>query len=249
MDTENLDIFQNAIEYFKIWAAERQNILEELKRIKDEIQRQVRIHTIGSITYSSVGFVGAALTIAGIVKAPFTVGVSLALTVAAIATGLTSGVAGVTHGVVKLGIVKKQCKIAERSLKKHNETCEEMKNIIINLTKEIDMNDCHSFETSHFYEYIGLLIQIGYIGFDEIPELVQKCQAVSHGVTKLSVVLAAAGILFDIGCIIYNAVNLAKFEKGKLCTEAAKLQTVIEQMEKEYETLKDFFEESHTERR
>ena len=69
------------------------------------------------------------------------------------------------------------------------------------------------------------------------------------GVTKLSVVLAAVGIIVDLGSLIYNAINLAKFEKGKLCTEATKLQTVIEQMEKEYETLNNFLEESHAERR
>ena len=60
---------------------------------------------------------GGGLVIAGIVTAPFTFGASLALTVAGVATGLTSGVAGVTHGVVKLGIVGKQCQIAEKSLK------------------------------------------------------------------------------------------------------------------------------------
>lgn len=59
-----------------------------------------------SITYSSVGLVGGGLAIAGIFTTPFTFGASLGLTVAGIATGVTSGVAGVTHGAVKFGIVK-----------------------------------------------------------------------------------------------------------------------------------------------
>ena len=270
---ENLDSFKKARVYFKTWSSERQNILEELRRIKDEIQRQDRIHTIGSITYSSVGLVGGGLAIAGIVTAPFTFGASLALTVAGVATGVTSGVAGVTHGVVKLGIVRKQCQIAERSLKKHNETCEEMKKIINKLTNDMVMKDCHSLETSHVWECIKRLIQIGYIASVEIPDLVQKCQAVSvysntgninetnkvlssqgptkaivqsvckdvsQGVTKLSIVLVAAGIIVDLGSLIYNAINLAKFEKGKLCTVATKLQRVIKQMEDENEVLNNF---------
>ena len=47
---------------------------------------------------------------------------------------------------------------------------------------------------------------------------------VSQGVTKLSVVLVAARIIVDLWSLIYNAVNLAKFEEDKLCTEATKLQ-------------------------
>ena len=108
MDLENLDSFKNAKQYFKIWVPERQNILEELRRIRDEIQRQARIHTIGSITYSSVGLVGGGLAIAGIVTAPFTFDASLALTGAGVAKGVTFRFAGVTHGVVNIGQFEEQ---------------------------------------------------------------------------------------------------------------------------------------------
>lgn len=100
--------FVKARDYYKeTWATERREILKELESFRDEIQRQAKIHSIGSITYSSVGLVGGGLAIGGIVTAPFTFGASLGLTVAGIVTGVTSGVAGVTHGAVKFGIVKK----------------------------------------------------------------------------------------------------------------------------------------------
>ena len=106
---ESLDSFREIRKHFEIWAPERQNVLKELNIIKDEIQRRARIHTIGSITYSTVGLVSGGLAIAGIVTAPFTLGASLSLTVAGVATGVTSGVAGLTHGVVKIGLVRKNC--------------------------------------------------------------------------------------------------------------------------------------------
>ena len=286
MDLENLDSFKNAKQYFKIWAPERQNILEELRRIRDEIQRQARIHTIGCITYSSVGLVGGGLAIAGIVTAPVTFGASLALTVAGVATGVTSGVAGVTHGVVKFGIVKKHCNIAQESLKKHNKACKKMKELVLLLKNDIDtikadITDGHRLDTSHIKEgakQSGGVVSVG----KGIANLVQSSQAlavyriagnadevakvmrlgtalddiipsalkdVSKGVSKLSTealsVLAAVGIIIDLGSLIYNAVDLAKIEKGKLCSEAEKLHKVIEQMEHEYEVLNDCFNPNH----
>ena len=54
------------------------------------------------MTYSRVGLVGGALSVAGIAAAPVTFGTSLALTMAGVATGATSGLAGLTHGLVKM---------------------------------------------------------------------------------------------------------------------------------------------------
>nr|XP_022335914.1 uncharacterized protein LOC111132404 [Crassostrea virginica] len=277
---QNLESFKNAENYFKIWAPERQKILKELRRIKDEIQRQARIHTIGSITYSSVGLVGGGLAIAGIVTAPFTFGASLALTVAGVASGVTSGIAGVTHGVVKLGIVKKHVNIAQESLKKHEEACKKMKDLVSLLKEDIDtitadIADGYGLDSSHIKEGTKQSVRLVSVG-NGIANLVQSSQAlavyritgnvdevakvmrlatalddivpsalkdVSKGVSKLSTealsVLAAVGIIIDLGSLISNAVDLADIEKGKLCSEAEKFMEVIEQMEREYTVLKD----------
>lgn len=116
-------------------------MLKELKEIRDKVQEQARILSIGSITYSSIGLIGGGLTIAGIIAAPFTFGISLGLTAAGIATGATSAVAGVTHGVVKFGIVKQLCEDAKISLKQHKVSCENMRNMLKVLQKEVEVEN------------------------------------------------------------------------------------------------------------
>lgn len=284
---EHMDSVGKAQHFFdEKWAPERRRILKDLKSIKDEVQRQATIQSIGSITYSSVGIVGGGLVIAGIITAPFTLGVSLGLTVAGVATELTSGVAGVIHGAVKFGIVIRQCKNAKTSLMKHNDSCEKMK-LLLELLKQ-DMKSieksivvCYEMKNSYssivlelfelgvgvtfavknakylvdiskavnLYRIVGSvdevdrLLSIGKVLDDILPSVFKD---VSNGNTKLSTptssVLAAVGILFDVISLILNAVNLSKFKKGQLCSEAEKLQSIIEQMQQEYDVLTQFFD-------
>lgn len=121
--------------YTQNWQAGRVKVLKE---IRAKVQEQARILSIGSITYSSIGLVGGGLTIAGIIAAPFTFGISLGLTATGIATGVTSAVAGVTHGVVKFGIVKQLCEDAKLSLEQHEVSCENMRNMLKMLQKEVE---------------------------------------------------------------------------------------------------------------
>jgi hypothetical protein len=120
------------------WSAERTRVIAELKSIKDEVQRQAEIHSIGSITYSSVGIVGGGLALAGIIAAPFTLGASLGLTVAGVATGVTSGAAGLTHALVKLGIISSKCSDAKTNLENHGKTSDEMRRLLEELKKDVD---------------------------------------------------------------------------------------------------------------
>lgn len=123
--------------YHKEWAPERRRVLKDLESIRDEVQRQATMHSIGSITYSSVGLVGGGLAIAGIITAPFTFGVSLGLTVAGTATGVASGVAGVTHGAFKTRKVKTQINNAKTNLENHDKHCKEMTRFLELLKEDI----------------------------------------------------------------------------------------------------------------
>lgn len=280
---EHLDSFVKARNFYdETWAPERREVLNELEIIRDEIQRQAKIHSIGSITYSSVGLIGGGLAIAGIITAPFTFGASLGLTVAGIATGVTSGVAGVTHGAVKFGIVKKHINNAKTNLEKHEKSGKEMKSLLKLLKQDIqtieaNIQDCKELKASYLGEsLIGIggatgvatgivnlvnnskavdvyritgnvdevarVLSIGTALDDIVPSALKD---VSKGVTKLSTealsVLAAIGIVIDLGSLIWNAVDLSKFNKGQLCSEAEKLQKVIEQMQHEYDVLTKCF--------
>ena len=164
--------------YFQTWGPERQKVLEDLKIIRDEVQRQARIHSIGSITYSSVRIVGGVLSVAGVIAAPFTFGASLALTVAGAVTGVTSGVASVTHGAVRIRKVKQKIKDAKASLEKHNATCDEMKRLIILLKTEIkEFKDRHCLDISHESE-IKSQIDNAWALQKPIETLVQRSKAV-----------------------------------------------------------------------
>lgn len=279
---EDLKSYKNAQKYLKSWAPERQKILDDLKTFRDEIQRQARIHSIGSITYSSVGLVGGGLAIAGIISATLTFGASLVLTVAGFAAGLTSGVAGFTHGVVKIGIVKSQLTNAKTSLENHDAACRKMKSLIILLKEDIETIEANIKEIQHLQRLQGLsgatasLSALGIGGgieklvkssqetavfritdnADEVERMLSLGTAledivpsalkdVSREVSKLSTdalsVIAAVGILIDLGSLISNAVDLAKIEKGQLCAEAEKLDKVIQKMQHEYDVLKEYF--------
>lgn len=280
---EYLDSFANARHFYdETWATERREILKELESIRNEVQRQATIHSIGSITYSSVGLVGGGLAIAGIITAPFTFGVSLGLTVAGVATGVTSGVAGVTHGAVKTGIVKKQCNNAKTSLENHDKHCKEMKRLLELLKQDIEtikasINESNELKCSNFgqglkqirgvagvakgianlvkhskavdvyritgnVDEVARVLSIGTALDDIVPSALKD---VSKGVTKLSTealsVLAAIGILIDLWSMYWSAAELSKFNKGQLCSEAEKLQNVIDQMQHEYDVLTQCF--------
>ncbi|XP_062606254.1 apolipoprotein L3-like [Saccostrea cucullata] len=276
---ENKDSFKNARKYFKSWAPERRRVLMELKKIRDEIQQQAKNHSIGNIAYSIFGLIGGILSIAGIAMAPVTFGTSFILTMTGIATGVTSGVAGLTHGVVKIGIVKKHCNQAKAHLEKHETTCKEMKRLIklLELATDPKINDSNTLEISQVCQGVKQAGSIAALGkrifdlvektsalgvhritgnADEVARLLRlgtalddiaptAAKSVSKGVTKLSTealsTLAAIGIIIDLGSLIWNAVDLSKIEKGQLCAEAEKLQKVIEQMQREYDVLKECF--------
>ncbi|XP_056008129.1 apolipoprotein L3-like [Ostrea edulis] len=281
---EKFKSFKAAKTYFSdTWAPERKRVITELTSIKDEVQRQAKIHSIGSITYSSVGLVGGGLAIAGIVTAPFTFGASLGLTVAGIAAGVTSGVAGVAHGVVKIGIVKSKCNEAKTSLENHNTSSKKMKRLVGELMEQVDefklkIKGKNEFEISQIwdgmkrtggavmlargiselvvnsraadvYRIAGNTDEVARILSlsSELGDLVPSAMKdVSKGAAKLSAealsVLVAIGIVIDLGSLIYNAVDLSKMEKGKLCSEAEKLEKVIKNLEEEYDVLSNCFD-------
>lgn len=221
--------------YTQNWETGRKNVLQELKEIRDKVQEQARILSIGSITYSSVGVVGGGLTIAGIIAAPFTFGISLGMTVAGIATGVTSAVAGVTHGAVKFGIVKQLCEDAKISLEQHEESCDNMRNMLKMLQNEVEGENKES-------NNVASVIKLGTALAKIIPS---EAKGVSNGAAKLSTealsVVVAIRIVVDLGSLVWNSVDLSNFNDGKLCPEAQKLQDVIDQMESEYNDVAELF--------
>lgn len=211
-----------------------------MKVVRDSIQEQARRQSIGNITYSSVRL-GGGLAIAGIITAPYTFGASLGLTIAGISAGAASGVASVTHGAVKFGIVKTQINNAKESLDKHSESCKEMVRLIGQLQKDIKTieENMKNDMMSHGTNVVRVrVVKSGTTLVDIVPSAFTD---VAKWVSKLSTealnVLAAMGIVLDLWSLISSSTDLSKFNKGLLCDEAEKLQKVIKEMQKEYDDL------------
>lgn len=223
--------------YTQNWQAGRVKVLKELKEIRDKVQEQARILSIGSITYSSIGLVGGGLTIAGIIAAPFTFGISLGLTATGIATSVTSAVAGVTHGVVKFGIpvVKQLCEDAKLSLEQHEVSCENMRNMLKMLQKEVEEENKKNKNDARV---VKLGTSLAYIIPSEAKDVSKEAAKLST--ETLSVVMAIR-IVVDLRSLVWNSVDLSNFNEGKLCPEAQKLQDVIDPMEREYNNVAELF--------
>lgn len=128
---ESIKSYVKAKEYFqKIFAPERMKVINELIKVRDDIQKEARIQKTGSITYSSVGIVGGGLVIAGIIAAPFTFGGSLALTV--------TGVVAASYSGFKGKMVLSKLVDAQTSLQEHDKSCLKMSTLLVPLKRDID---------------------------------------------------------------------------------------------------------------
>lgn len=225
--------FKKASEYYSNpWSVERKKVLKELEDIRDYVQEQARIHSIGNITYLSVRIVGGGLIIAGVFTAPFTLGVSLGLTIAGLVTSVTSGVAETTHGVIKSTMVNTQINNAKQSIEKHYKSCEKMARLLEALKLDIKK---HNIDYKRVLQDGEQLFRISDLASRNVENAVNEVATISFGVTT------AAGILLDLGSLIKDSVSLSTINNGQLCDEAKKLQNVINEMKKEFKELAKCF--------
>lgn len=247
-------------------------IIQVLRCIADDIQKVVRGHKIGSVTYSGVGIVGGICAIAGIVAAPFTFGGSLALTIGGVAAGVSSGVAGVTHGIVKVKLIKSKLTDAETNLRKYEDICLQMRKYLDLLKKDIDQiknrirqidlsqsgSDDILSEPDTARVKHSIIILVSSMKALDLQKFAANSAALSRlikigkaldGALAVSKVakgamgtVAAIGIIVDLTTLISDAIELARIEKGKLCEEAQKLETLIKEMEQEMEALDKCFQ-------
>lgn len=135
---ESIKSYVKAKEYFqKIFAPERMKVINELIKVRDDIQKEARIEKIGSINYSSVGIVVGGLAIGGIIAAPFTFGVALALTVASGVVAFYSGSTKINH-IVKEKKVLSKLVDAQTSLQEHDKSCLKISTLLVPLKRDID---------------------------------------------------------------------------------------------------------------
>lgn len=226
---------------FELFALVREELVDSLGKTASELHCYVRNVNITTITSSSVGVVGAGFAITGLVLAPFTAGVSLAMTFGGVATGLASGVVGVGAAIVD-GILTQKCVDSIVPLATNDQyIC----NILFELImKQKILQDSKLLATfpetdgcfkDHFIKYhITNAIAIGGSTALKTGIQVANAAAVRVGTVALSLV-------FDITTIVFRSIKLSKggySELGyKLETDALLLAQELDDWKKRIEEL------------
>ncbi|XP_062901228.1 uncharacterized protein LOC134345025 [Mobula hypostoma] len=92
---------QDFVNEFPKWERRMSSHIRELQEIANGIDRYHKGATIANVTGSSAGAVGGVLTLAGIIAAPFTAGVSLVLTAVGASIGGAGAATNLTAGITE----------------------------------------------------------------------------------------------------------------------------------------------------
>ncbi|XP_042194193.1 LOW QUALITY PROTEIN: apolipoprotein L3-like [Callorhinchus milii] len=212
-------------------------LLQEIANNIDECHKGA---TIANITGSSVGVVGGALTIGGLIAAPFTLGTSLVLTGVGVGVGVAGGVTNIAANAVdSVSQSNKQ--------KRVNEIMEEYKR------DSEEMADCFSkfCNAVHFYENCSdELVKDAFIGVTEVfSKSTGVIATVAAAMSKQSLrtfkavsgVLSGLFVVWDIYSITVDSIDLSKGAETEMAKQiravAQKIKDEVKKYEEVYETL------------
>ncbi|XP_062577311.1 uncharacterized protein LOC134239163 [Saccostrea cucullata] len=165
--------------YTDIWSPERRRVIAHLTEIRDTVQSHAKSHFHGSIRYIGFGVLGGGLSIASIATAPFTLGLSLSLNMAGIATGLSSGVVGLAHDVKKTKTIKEKCYDAKCCLDNHTEVSSIMMDMIRELCDiETEIRNGGDLEFSFMIEQFNQVVG-GVSAFRRTDNLIKHYRAIN----------------------------------------------------------------------
>lgn len=262
---ENSFVEQAEQFYEDVFAPERNAVTKDLKRLKDEIQKEDCVQKKGSIAYSGVGIMGGALIIGGLLAAPVTGGASLAVTSGGFAAEMVSGAAEYLHDKFKTKRVNRTITCAKESLQKHEKTCLAMHKYLQPLELEIEslkekvdkLEQSQSNSKENLQDVLSFLKQLlneiqeykmktldlehflSSIGFDFAKaKFLMSLRVLKEGVTSPPAVLgtlAGVAMVGDVYSLTMNINDLA--DERRLCKEARLLNDIIEQIEGECEQL------------
>lgn len=241
------------------FSLERKKVIDDLTTFKDRIQREQNIQDVGSYAYTGVGILGGALTLGGIIAAPFTAGASLAVTAAGVACGVSAGIATGLHDEIKDSIVKGKRSNFIKTIKEHERICLKLNQHLISLIEDLKRQDeINAFEhTNPSEEFKSLLSQFEAI-IDK-SESIQKFKTnegdiyilvtlerllkkVSFNSLKAKDSFAAVTFVVDLNVIISDALRTADCNKEGLCNEAWIIESVKKRYQREYDELSQFFQ-------
>ncbi|XP_051888795.1 uncharacterized protein LOC127579845 [Pristis pectinata] len=120
------DTIQHFVNEFPKWECRMTRHIRQLQEIANSIDRCHKGATIANVTGSSAGAAGGALTLAGIIAAPFTAGVSLVLTAVGASIGGAGAVTNLTAGITEHVKRSKKQKKVDEIIRQYNRDQKEM---------------------------------------------------------------------------------------------------------------------------
>lgn len=222
-------LYQFVIAVFYLpWRKVCKELIDLLEKRVDKIDGAEEAHHKGQIVYSGAGFVGSALTVGSLLLAPATGGLSLAVGAAGFATGVTSGIIGASHLIIKEGYLYADLKMVKEKLDEQNELYKQALEGIKEMQKGDYQDTVH--DTTDLAAGVKVAGAAGRAAFAAVD--------IATDFARMGVKLAApmAGILavVEIGLLAHSSNELAK--EG----HSERAQEVLEQIESVKETLKAF---------
>ncbi|XP_029913398.1 apolipoprotein L1-like [Myripristis murdjan] len=150
--------------------------LSDLEETVVQLDRMKMGAKISSVAGSSVGAVGGVLSIVGLALAPVTAGVSLALTLAGVGLGVTSGVNSLVTAATEIGINHKNQNKANELFQKFMEDVESLQACL----EEVSSQAFTGIEVNKFDMALGVgkvLAKVGAVG-KSIDSIVDAASAV-----------------------------------------------------------------------
>ncbi|XP_061169289.1 uncharacterized protein LOC133178587 [Saccostrea echinata] len=191
--------------------------------IIDKLEGRRQNANISNIFGSSVGLVGSALAIAGLITAPFTAGVSLGLAVAGGVIGTLGSATVIGTQITEFVLTRDAISMLERYQMNLRERSRCMEKSISDLQKEMErfiMEDTNNINATAVQTATGALRMLG-----GLPIIIAR--VVVRAVTLADAILPPLSIILDLGILAYSIYNLATGSKTNVTERLRKVRSVL----------------------
>lgn len=267
---EGIDSYEDAKYFYKeYFAPERQKLINDLISLRDEIQQEESMQKSKAVTFSRAGIVGGVLVLGGYLVAPLP---SAVLTTCGAVVGVTSFVVNLLYKDRKFNLFEKKIIHAVRSLERYDRLCSEMNEYLLPLKRDIQLmqEKIHAFQGKKIVDghealkgfsilqiatilkklellnvkslisqsdKLSELIKLGH--FDMFSSIAKELASIPSEVLGAATVISIIG---NIRSISFDEDDLKDYELGRLCTEAQKLDNVINEIQYEEVRFRRYFD-------
>lgn len=134
------------------WKPQRQQSISSLADLSEYLQTLDSSFQTGMLWYSGAGIAGDIMSMIGLIGAPFTVGISLGLTVGGVVLGAISRSANIVHALINNALTKSKCHDTLIVLEKDLILSEKLLNMLKELKRSGDLNHSIGSNAEHLMQ-------------------------------------------------------------------------------------------------